>query len=223
MRRIIILLVSLLLLVSISFAGEKQSGGFIKKAKQKLKKCSTEEETKKYLKSLGPEKVYLLAIELANEGDLESPAWILAYGGLSDWKINAESFLRSYLYLNKYENITPKEFKKWGKESVESFIKEEIGKGGMNFEQEKCAINEGIKFLNTPTHSPEEKKIIMQFLWDVWSGFFFKANKMGKKKEMNQQAIQIMDILKTYVKDPDLDSHASSTLEKFRFRQRQLK
>ena len=128
--------------------------------------------------SLGSEKVFIMAIE-ASKKDREAAGWIFFYRGFCNMKTNPRIFLEYYLYHNKFKDIEPEDYRKDESEDLSIYIRER-----MNFEQEKGAVNEGIKFLNDPTNSSEDKKIIVQFLWDVWSGFFGKIEKMENKKEV---------------------------------------
>ncbi len=163
--------------------------------------------------SLGSEKVFIMAIE-ASKKDREAAGWIFFYRGFCNMKTNPRIFLEYYLYHNKFKDIEPEDYRKDESEDLSIYIRER-----MNFEQEKGAVNEGIKFLNDPTNSSEEKKIIVQFLWDVWSGFFGKIEKMENKKEvyeeMNKQVISIIETLNTLKMDTKLSEEVDKVLLNF--------
>jgi len=129
-------------------------------------------------------------------------------------KTNPRIFLEYYLYHNKFKDIEPEDYRKDESEDLSIYIRER-----MNFEQEKGAVNEGIKFLNDLTNSSEEKKIIVQFLWDVWSGFFGKIEKMENKKEvyeeMNKQVISIIETFNTFKMDTKLLEEVDKVLLNF--------
>jgi hypothetical protein len=205
--------------VSCILSEEVNPEKFSQEAKEILqKKYPSKEETMRYLKSLGPEKLYLLAIE-ADKKDPEAAGWILAYGGLSDWKDDQQVFLVNYLYLNKYKKYFSERLKTWIQESVVGYIKDLEETGGMNFVQEKNVMNEGMKFMNDSKFSSRDKNIITQFFWDVWSGFFPRVEKMEKKaevyEEMNRQAILIAETLQVQGKLPELSAASNVVLRKF--------
>ena len=129
-------------------------------------------------------------------------------------KTNPRIFLEYYLYHNKFKDIEPEDYRKDESEDLSIYIRER-----MNFEQEKGAVNEGIKFLNDPTNSSEEKKIIVQFLWDLWSGFFSKVEEIKNRDEiyekMNQQSLSIIEMLNTVRKDTKLSEEVDKVLLNF--------
>jgi len=172
-----------------------------------------EVEIRKYLESLGSEKVFIMAIE-ASKKDREAAGWIFFYRGFCNMKTNPRIFLEYYLYHNKFKDIEPEDYRKDESEDLSIYIRER-----MNFEQEKGAVNEGIKFLNDPTNSSEEKKIIVQFLWDVWSGFFPRAEEIKDRGEiyekMNQQSLSIIEMLNTVRKDTKLSEEVDKVLLNF--------
>ncbi len=200
--------------------GEAQTTtDFSREAKEILeRKVSNKEELKQYLKSLGPEKVYILAIEAAKR-EPEAAGWILAYGGLSDWKNTPLSFVESYLYFNKFKENIPENFKKWEKEGIDGYIKEPKERGGMALEQELSTIDVGIKFVKNQEYPAENRTIIIQFLWEVWSGFFPRIERMENKSEvyekMNQQSLSIIGTLNTVRTDAKLSEKADKVLRNF--------
>jgi len=158
-----------------------------------------------------------LALEI-DKVDTESAVWVFAKG-FEDMKTNPKTFLKVYLYFNKYQHCMGDVLKRSIEEGINIYIKEKEGKYGINLEQQKDIINEGIKFLNDPTNSSEEKKIIVQFLWDLWSGFFSKVEEIKNRDEiyekMNQQSLSIIEMLNTVRKDTKLSEEVDKVLLNF--------
>jgi len=172
-----------------------------------------EEKEKEFWEKIAhqKEKIFLLAIEI-DKVDTESAGWIFTKG-FGDMKTNPRIFLEYYLYHNKFKDIEPKDYREYLAEGLDSYIQ------NMDFNQEKNNINEGLKFLADPQNSNEHKRIILQFLWDVWNGFFPRVEKMENKKEiyegMNQQVISIIETLNSAKRDTELLEEVDKVLQDF--------
>ena len=158
-----------------------------------------------------------MALEI-DKVDTESAGWVFAKG-FTDMRTNPKTFLKVYLYFNKYQHRMGDVLKRSIEEGINIYIKEKEGRYGINLEQQKDIINEEIKFLNDPTNSSEEKKIIVQFLWDLWSGFFSKVEEIKNRDEiyekMNQQSLSIIEMLNTVRKDTKLSEEVDKVLLNF--------
>ncbi|HOL49033.1 MAG TPA: hypothetical protein PK165_03395 [bacterium] len=173
-----------------------------------------EKKAKEFWEILAPqqEKAYLLGVEI-DKIEPESSAWIFA-SIFSDIKTNSDTLLKSYLYFHKYQNKMRESLKGRMIRGIFSYLE------NINFHQEKDAINEALKFLEESKKPQEEKVIVMQFLWDVWSKFFPRIEKMENKKEiygeMNKQVLNIVEKLKNYLEKPELSAKSKEILEKFK-------
>jgi len=188
----------------------------VEQYKKQISKYEKEytEKLKEFFNFIGPEKVFLWAIEV-DKTEPEASGWILFYGGLSDWKTNPQAFLNSYIYFNKYRERMSEKFKNDTEESMYDFTSKT-----MTLEQEKGTINEAIKFLSNPKNQQEYKVITMQFLWDVWNVFWTRVEKMDKKseiyEEMNKQVLRIIETASQFNQDVVLAPKVEELLEKFK-------
>lgn len=168
-----------------------------------------EAEKRSYFQSLGPEKVYILAIE-ADKRDPEAAYWILFYGFSPE---DPKLALFSYLYSNKFRDKMNLGFRTWTEEGWRFYFQ------NMNFQRQKNDMNEGLKFLIDPQNSTEHKAIVMQFPWDVWSGFFPRVEKMEKKgeiyEEMNKQVLQVIEFTSRFRQDSVLAPKVTELLKNF--------
>lgn len=173
-----------------------------------------EKKMKEFLEMLAPqkEKIFLLAIEI-DKHDSESAGWFFSYG-FSDIRTNPETLLKIYLYYNKHQTRMREELKN----DIKNYIFRYLN-GTADTEKEKILINYALSYIDDLKNSPEDKKIIIQFLWDTWNGLFPRVEKMDNREEiyeeMNKQVIQIVEKLKNYLKDSELGAQSLEVLNKF--------
>lgn len=180
-----------------------------------------QKEIREYLQSLGLEKLYLLIIELDKEAPGESGIeWLFYYyylnrkGSITN---DPKDVLYNYLYSYKYQDRMSPRLKEYLQSGYNAYFQQ-----SMTFQQEKNNMNEGLKFLSDPKKFKQEKKIIIQFLWDVWSGFLWnidnkvkEEDKKGIYEEMSNQVIKIGEELNKYLKDPELLEETKKILNNF--------
>ncbi|HOV22232.1 MAG TPA: hypothetical protein PLW95_06085 [bacterium] len=171
------------------------------------------EKSREFFEILIPqkEKIFLLAVEIDIK-DSESAGWILAKG-FSDIESNPETFLKAYVCLNKYEDRMQR---KEMRDSMRNGIFYLVDKS--TFEQEENRIRFANNFLLSEG-SIEDKKITAKFLWEVWSGFFPRIERMENKSEayekMNQQSLSIIETLNSIKTDIKLTEEVNKVLQNF--------
>ncbi|HNS33290.1 MAG TPA: hypothetical protein PKN36_10025 [bacterium] len=158
------------------------------------------------------EKVFLLAIELDRK-EPEAFGWIFAKSFL-DIKSKPETFWKAYLYFNKYESRMQRDALKDSIRNGLLHLMDEFTIGEEN-DRIKFAAN----FLQNSQNISQEKAIAMEFAWDIWSRFFNQIEKMDNKskiyEKMNQQAVLIIETLKTAKTDVKLSEKVDKVLQKF--------